>query len=490
MKKVTRLLTALLALLLVGLLVACDKAPSADEPVEIMFTYYLNGTVPADLEKVQAAINIITEREIGVKVKLNPLSSGTYKDQINLALASGERLDVFAMNGSRFASYVSSGQILPLNDLLESHGQGILENVSQPLLDGCSVNGEVYGIMPVRDIAQGGALYIRKDYVDKYNLDLSQIKSFQDVGNILSVIKAEEPNMYPLVIENNLNYTPVEVCLGKDNVSDSFGVLMYEGDPYSIVDYYSSDIYREYITTLREWFLAGYISPDVVTNTESISTQMKAGNGVCYFYKTKTGMDVQESKANNCEMVHVDILEPFISTYNVQLLSYGIAQQCEHPEEAMMFLNMLYTNKDVLNLLNWGIEGTHYVHTEDGHITYPEGVDATTSSYNVNMSWAFGYTFNNYIWEGNDLDLVEDSKAALANAKSSETLGFTYDSSAVKAEVAALQNVVAEYRMGLESGFMDISNLDKFIEKLQEAGIDTVVAEKQRQLSAWVESQK
>jgi len=489
-KQFIRKLASVLVLALMISLAGCRKEPPKDDIPEILFTYYVNGSVPADLKKVQDAINAITEREIHVRVTLNPLSSGTYKDQINLALTSGEKLDIFAMNGSRFSSYISNGQVLPLNDLLENYGQGILEAMSQDLLDGCSSNGEVYGIMPMRDIAQGGALYIRKDYVDKYRLDLSKIKTMEDVGPVLAVIKAAEPTLYPLIIESNLNYTPVEVCLGKDNVSDGFGVLLYGDDSSTIVNYFATDLYKSYVKTLHGWFEAGYISPDVTTRTESISTQMKAGTGVCYFYKTKTGMDVQESKANNCEMIHVDLLKPYISTSNIQLLSYGIAQQCEQPDAAMKFLNLLYTNEEVLNLLDWGIEGTHYVWTEDGHITYPEGVDASNSGYNVNMSWAFGNTFNSYIWEGNDPSLVEDAKAAMKNAWRSSTLGFTYDSSPVKTEVAVLQNIAAEYRMGLESGFMDLADLEGFVTRLQDAGIEKVIAEKQNQLNKWLENKK
>ena len=201
-------------------------------------------------------------------------------------------------------------------------------------------------------------------------------------------------------------------------------------------------------------------------------------------------MDNQESKANNHEMVHADIVMPYISTMNAQLLTYGIAQQSEHPEAAMKFLNLLYSNPEVLNLLDWGIEGKHYVRTADGHITYPDGVDSTNSGYNMNMTWAFGNSFESYIWEGNDITIWDQARNALANSQISPTMGFTFDNSNVKTELAALENVAGEYRMGLESGSMDPAKLDDFLSALEKAGVNQVIQEKQNQLDAWLKTGK
>lgn len=60
-------------------------------------------------------------------------------------------------------------------------------------------------------------------------------------------------------------------------------------------------------------------------------------------------------------------------------------------------------------------------------------------------------------------------------------------SSSVKSEIAALDSVLAEYRLGLENGELDPEEyLPKFIQALREAGIEKVIAEKQRQLDSWV----
>lgn len=72
------------------------------------------------------------------------------------------------------------------------------------------------------------------------------------------------------------------------------------------------------------------------------------------------------------------------------------------------------------------------------------------------------------------------------NAIQSKALGFVFDSTAVKTEMAAVKAVMDEYRLSLENGTIDPKeNLPKFRQALKDAGIDTVIAEKQRQLDEW-----
>ena len=453
---------------------------------KIVVAYYMNSTIATDIDIVEEEINKLVKDKIGAEVELLPIPLGTYNDQINLMLTGSEKLDLFMMSGSRFSSYYANGQCIALDDLIASYGKDITALLGEKLISGGAINGKIYGIMPYRDVAQGVGLYIRKDYVDKYNINIDEVRTFDDVEKILKKIKDNEPSLYPLIIEKNETLTPVELMAGKDNVGDGYGVIdLYGGDPYKVFDYFESDSYREAVNIMHRWYNAGYIAPDAAINTENIATQMKAETGVCYFYKTKTGMDAQESKAAGHEVIHATLVDPVISTSQIQTVSWGIATQSTNPEAAMKFLNLMYSDKEVLNLIDWGVEGKHYVFTEDGHIRYPEGVDSTNCGYNVNMSWAFGNQFLSYVWEGNDIDIWEQASNAMKNARTAETLGFSYDSSPVSNDIAMINNVTAQYRLGLETGMSDPSLIDEFIAKLQNAGIQNVVNEKQRQLDEW-----
>ena len=68
----------------------------------------------------------------------------------------------------------------------------------------------------------------------------------------------------------------------------------------------------------------------------------------------------------------------------------------------------------------------------------------------------------------------------------STAFGFTFDSSTVKTQYTAVNNVINQYLPGLRCGSLDPeTELPKFQQSLKDAGIDEIIAEKQKQLDAW-----
>jgi putative aldouronate transport system substrate-binding protein len=152
----------------------------------------------------------------------------------------------------------------------------------------------------------------------------------------------------------------------------------------------------------------------------------------------------------------------------------------------MELLSLMYTDAKLINLLDWGIEGKHYVKLNDYVITYPAGVDASNTGYNYNLSWIYGNSFLAYVWEGNPENTNQLMDAFNQSALKSKALGFQFDAVPVRNAVAAVTNVAAEFRSSLEWGMVDVdSTLPRFQRALRDAGIDEIIAEKQRQLDAW-----
>ena len=184
----------------------------------------------------------------------------------------------------------------------------------------------------------------------------------------------------------------------------------------------------------------------------------------------------------------VTVNPAFTNTQQVGAIIQSIPTTCENPEKVLEFLNLLYTDEAVYNALVWGVEGTHYVHVDgsDEWITYPEGVTADTSGYTLSATYAFGNRYLCYIWNTDPENLNEKFREFNDSAIKSNALGFIFDPSEVKTEVAAVQAVFDQYRLPLENGVIDPDeNLPKFIQALKDAGIDTGIAEKQRQRDEW-----
>ena len=98
--------------------------------------------------------------------------------------------------------------------------------------------------------------------------------------------------------------------------------------------------------------------------------------------------------------------------------------------------------------------------------------------------------FGCFAWTKERVKPINDKKTSLKednqNAGRSKAFGFTFDSSTVKTQYTAVNNVINQYLPGLRCGSLDPeTELPKFQQSLKDAGIDEIIAEKQKQLDAW-----
>ena len=74
-----------------------------------------NYSSPADTDAVEAAINEILGEKYGVQMDLEFIATGNWAQQTNLMLTSDE-VDVLAIYGTPFASFINNGQLLDLTE--------------------------------------------------------------------------------------------------------------------------------------------------------------------------------------------------------------------------------------------------------------------------------------------------------------------------------------------------------------------------------------
>ena len=111
----------------------------------------------------------------------------------------------------------------------------------------------------------------------------------------------------------------------------------------------------------------------------------------------------------------------------------------------------------------------------------------TTATYSFNQGWELPNQFAGGIWEGNDPDLWEKQTESMKSVPKSSALGFAYDSSELSTEIAAISNVKSQYMDALNTGAANPeTELPKFLEELDNAGMQTVIDAKQQQLDAWL----
>lgn len=459
-----------------------------EDMYEVTMAFFTFGNTPTDILLVEEELNKITMSEVGAKIKLLPISFGNWDQQTKLMLSSGEKLDLLPMFSSSVSGYVANGQLIFLNELLDQQGQGIIEVLGEDIAKVANVDGDVYGVTTLRDWATSSGIVMRKDLVEKYGIDVSQIKTLDDIEKVFEIVKAGEPGMEMLA--GTQGSPIIDRIEDYDWLTDKYGVLMECGQSLEVVNRYETEEYKEQVYKMRDWYNKGYIMKDTMTNTETAANLVKAGKLFAYFSPLKPGFAVQEKLSTTYDMVTATLSEPYLTTTNTGFLTWGIPINCQNTEKTMEVLNLAYSNADFMNLLDWGIEGKHYqvIDEENDIIDFAEGVDASNSGYNLGLGWAFPNQFITHIWNGNSTSLWTELNDFNMNATKSLAYGFAYDPSNVVNEITAVANVITEYAEGLGDGVVDPDEyLPKFIADLKAAGMDKIVTEKQAQLDKWLE---
>ncbi|OKP80756.1 ABC transporter substrate-binding protein [Paenibacillus helianthi] len=467
-----------------------QSAAPAEKPTELTVAFPIFGTLPKDMSLIEDAVNKIAQEKINVRVKLLPISFSNWMQQTNLMFSSGEKLDLMPTIYN-YNSAIAQGQLIPIDELLKKHGQGITAALDPAYLEASKVKGSIYGVPTLHEMATVNGVSMRKDIVEKYQIDTGKFQTLEDLEDVFKTVKAGEPNIAPL-IPSTVGASILNNYKTFDDLSNQLGVLPNYDNDLKVVNLYETKEYAEQLQMLRKWYKEGLILQDASTNQTNPSDLIKSNQAFAYLLSAHPAAVLAETPAGGVPMKTVAFSQPAVSTTSqITNTMWGITVNSKAPDKAMEFLNLMYSDKDIVNLLIWGIEGKHYVVKSGNIIDFPEGVDAQTSGYYMNMGWLFGNQFLSYLWNGTDPDLWEKVKQFNASATKSKALGFTFDPTPVKTEVAAIGNVITQYALPLETGSVDPDKiLPKFIENLKTAGIDKVITEKQKQLDEWAKAKQ
>ena len=499
MKK--RILAAMLTLSMVVSMTACgnseaggskDSAKNSgngDEPYTV--TMVLNGSTQPDEERIEQKINEILEPELNANLDIVVLPWASASQQLQLMLSGDEKIDVFYTQATNAVQYMNAGQIIDMSELIDKYGTNIKRIYGEDIAKINQIEGFVYGVPNQIERGSIPAVFMRKDLVEKYNIDTSQIKEPKDLESVFETVKAGEPDMTMLYSINDGD-TPVTRLFRGDNLSDNnyLGVLMDQTNSTKLENFFATDWFKDTTTMLYNWYQKGYISQDAGTNTENWRTVCKAGNLFSLFFAYHPGTPVEFESSTGYDFEIVPFYnEPIINSSSYNGVTFSIAQNSENPEKTMEVLDYIYGSSEIMNLLNWGEQDKDYVieDADNGIINFPEGITSDNAGYNLNLGWELPNQFIAYKWTGSDPQLWEKMEEFNSSAKSSKAVGFLFDSSNYSSEIAALSNIVKQYSGALYSGSGDPDELiPELLEALDDAGINEVIQAKQEQLDAFL----
>ena len=153
---------------------------------------------------------------------------------------------------------------------------------------------------------------------------------------------------------------------------------------------------------------------------------LKAGNSFGVIGSAYPSVVEQESMNCGYELGEVQLTDPLSSTSRVNNSIIAIPTTSAHPEKAMEFINLLYTDAELLNMLYYGVEGEHYqvVDAQQGKVDYVDGQDMMSCKYVNKLKIANQLLTYTDVTSPDSLN--EKIQAYNDSAKKSKALGFTY----------------------------------------------------------------
>lgn len=464
---------------------AASETAADKEEVDLTMAYLVSGSFAGQDEVSQAIIDLAKE-DLNVNLTVLPMTISEIQSQAELMITGGEDLDVFPFWASRIASFVDSGYVLDLNDYVDNM-PNVLEWVGKDDVLACNLGGYVWGVPVMKERCVPRGIEMRKDILDELGYQIEDIKTLDDVTEVFAAVKKAYPDMTVLGGSSTEGLAHCgDMALICDPLNDELGVLDNYGAELTVVNEFETDFFRSIVDKTREWYEAGYVSKDMPTSTDTGETLMAAGNLFAFNTNYKPNTAAEKKSSTGYDLVTFAVTEPLSATTCTNSMGYCISGMTKNPERAAEFLDWLFGNQKVNDLMNYGIEDRDWVVDENGNANFPEGKDASTVSYHLDWGWSLPNQFVGHLWTGTDTDLYEQYQAFRENAHRSKAYGFSFDSRPVVDEVIACKAVLSEYLPGITTGSVDPeTGLEEMNKALYEAGLQTVMDEKQKQLDEW-----
>jgi putative aldouronate transport system substrate-binding protein len=474
------------------------KAPDTSKKVELV--WYLLGDPAKDQAKVTAELNKMLEKDLNTTIKLNFTTWTDWQTKYNLLLASGEKVDMlFASSWADFYKFANQGAFMPLNDLLPTYAPTTWSSVSEQDWKEATVNDKIYAVPATYPEYTPDGLVYREDWREE--LGLPEIKDLASIEAYLEGVKKSK-NITPINGKAyNEIFTMFKSYEGFQQIGGDSGVIVSKSydTPRDIVAYPFTPEFEEWAKTMKTWAQKGFWKSDTLSDQKEAGDAIKTGQGAAYWRNAPgAGGFITGLQSSNPEITmgyfpfsrFKNLTMPTLSVNNAM----AIPKSAPNAERSLMVLDKLRNDPKYYDLINYGLEGTHYSMDADGKhiVTPPAGVAAKGFiGYDI-ATWGMRVESMERKkqaggWEGFDA-LLEEFKS---QSKPNIFAQVIMDYNPVKSQQAAVNSVIQQYGMPLMMGL--VPDVDKAIatyrKQLEAAGVNEVLKYVQEQANASFDAQ-
>jgi len=493
MKKTKKLLAlALAAVMAVIPLSGCGGNGDKSETIK---WYIFDNPNNTNAKQVYEELNKKIYEKIGADVEFVPIISGNYEAKMQVLNATAEQMDiVFVSNWlNNYYSNVAKNTLLPLDDLLKNTPD-LYNTIPDYFWEGVKVNGKIYAV-PNQQIAAREARFAIPEQnakllgidVDEFMSRTGDYKTYLGAADEYLRLLNSKTNTYAKlgkIWADGLSIFDMEEVLG----SLLPGAIRYsdtEDGTIEIINQYKSDEFKYYINLRRQWVEEGLVQPEV-EDTRTLPGLTDENVVIPALHRVnvwKPGVEDDILSSEKYMAIPLVKTEGWLTSGGIAATMMGISSTSKNPELALKVLELVNTDKEIYNLLVYGIEGVNYVKTGENRIEKTE-----SPVYSVE-SWSVGNVYNSYLLPAQADDTWEETKKINDSAMRSPLLGFNPTMDNIKTEVAACSSALSEFLEVLDFGVVDVETAyNDFINKLDAAGADKIIAETQAQVDEWLKT--
>ncbi len=451
------------------------------------------------------------EKRTNVHIEFVNPPAGQEQDNLNLIIASQKYPDLMQLGDQGYTGgwdkAISDKFIIRLNELIDQYApnyKAAFESSPDMNRDVRTDEGNIPGFFQLAPGPLGATFYgmvVRKDWLD--DLGLAIPETYDEWHTMLTAFKTQKGAVAPLLLPAN-GLPAFDVFTAGYDVGAAF-INVGGTVKYSPIE----QGYKDYLTTMHQWYVEGLIDPDFATKKEflpAISYTTTGKTGAWWDVTPMMSMEKMMGAQKDPKYALAAVPSPaktkgqtqhlFQSSTRTGGAFFAVTTACKDPATAVRWMDYPFSPEGS-TLAMYGIEGTTYAVVDgkpqrtDLILKNPDGLSQQQATFKY-LRWQMGDTLadplidvqpgsDNAIYDAawkmnNDGAYIWPSKAALSTEEGAQYSQIMGD----------ITTYVGEMTTKFIVGTEPLADYDAFVSTIKSMKIDDAIALQQGALDRYL----
>lgn len=430
-----------------------------------------------DMDRVLEEFNKKLYEKAGFKLEVELINGSVYNDKINMYIAANNDFDLAWIGYlTGYDAVVANEGLYDLTDMVEK--SELKNTMPQYVWDSATINGRIYAIPNMQVLFEKRQVTVKKDLAQKYNLDISKVRKTEDIEPFLEKVRDNEPDIYPFGLHmHEQSFQSVDDYSMSDTINYCY--VTYENGELTCKPYYENEIWRGKVNKLHDWYEKGFIRKDAAAVRDDSKDQLNGMYAAWVDHNKPGGYYEFKKQGNSYDICYAVVSQPYIAPTSSNATMIGVNAHSKHPQEAFKLIELMNTDKELYNMLVYGIEGVHYKKIGENRVTITDG------SYGI-VGWKLGNQFNAYFLDDQSEEDWKLTQEMNEESPKSKFIGFHADITDIKKELTQLGNVKKKYEFLLTGAEDPELYWEDYAAEMEAAGMEKVCKETRKQLEEFI----